>query len=203
VNKCRFCDIDKTKIYNTILEETNNFLVIPDLGSLVDGYVLVVSKKHLYNMNQLSNDIKKEYFGLIKKYRNIFFKIYGKYPIIFEHGTGINTDITSSSVIHAHTHIVNHNYSNEDELLNGLNFKEFDFINKNDFNNSYIMYISPNNKFYITYSFESISQLMRILIAKDLGLEKEYDWRKENFDNNYILTIEKISKFNGGETNEK
>ena len=53
MNNCIFCNVDKSMYYNTILEETNNFFVIPTKGSLVDGYVLIVSKKHYLNMIEL------------------------------------------------------------------------------------------------------------------------------------------------------
>ena len=39
-NNCNFCYLDKTKIYNTVIEETENFCILPALGSLVDGYIL-------------------------------------------------------------------------------------------------------------------------------------------------------------------
>ena len=191
MDRCIFCNLDKTKIYNTILEETDNFIVVPTLGSLVDGYVLIVTKNHLYNMNELCKKEKEEYFSLIDKYRNLFNKIYGKYPIVFEHGTAKNIiNESASSVIHAHTHIVNHNYKEEESILNNLNFKE-KIINKNK---NYIFYISPTNKKYITYNFKPISQLMRILVAKDLGFENKYNWRKEPFTKNIISTINKIKK---------
>lgn len=41
---CIFCDLDKSKLENTILEETENFIVVPALGSLTQGYVLIVAK---------------------------------------------------------------------------------------------------------------------------------------------------------------
>lgn len=191
MDRCTFCYLDKTKIYNTILEETDNFIVVPTLGSLVDGYILIVSKKHLYNMNELSKKEKQEYFNLIDKYRNLFNKIYKKYPIVFEHGTSKNIiNESASSVVHAHTHIVNHNYKYENDILTKLNFKT-NIINKDK---NYIFYISPINKKYITYNFEPVSQLMRIMIAKDLGFENKYNWRKEPFLENIISTIDNIKK---------
>ena len=191
MNKCTFCYLDETKIYNTVLEETDNFIVLPTLGSFVDGYILIVSKKHLYNMNELSTKEREEYFNLIHKYRNLFNKIYKKYPIVFEHGTSKNTiNESASSIVHAHTHIVNHNYNDENSILTKLNFKT-NIINKNK---NYIFYIYPTNQTYITYDFEPISQLMRIMIAKDLGFEDKYNWRKEFFLENIVSTINNIKK---------
>ena len=125
---CIFCNLDVGKTANTILEETKNFIVIPSVGSLTDGYILIVAKKHLYNMFELSNEVKEEYFNLVEKYRCMFKQIYKKYPIVFEHGT-ISHDLekSSSSIVHAHTHIVNHNYNDEKSILNKLyNTGKFD-----------------------------------------------------------------------------
>ena len=191
---CIFCNLDVGKLANTILEETKNFTVIPTVGSLTDGYILIVAKKHFYNMFELSNEVKEEYFNLIEKYRCMFKQIYKKYPIVFEHGT-ISHDLekTSSSIVHAHTHIVNHNYNDEKSILNKLNFKEIDDII--NLNKNYIFYISPNGKKYLTYDFQATSQLMRILIAEDLGIKDKYNWKEEVFEENIISTINSIKRF--------
>ena len=75
------------------------------------------------------------------------------------------------------------------------------FILKNAFktniinkDKNYIFYISPTNQKYITYNFEPISQLMRIMIAKDLGFENKYNWRKEPFTSNIVSTINNLKK---------
>lgn len=187
-NNCPFCNIDKTKIYNTVLEKTKNFIVTPTLGSLVDGYIILVTKKHLHNMNELKT--KTEYLILIEKYRNLFKEIYGKYPIVFEHGTFSFTK-TSSSIVHAHTHIVKHNFIDEKEIIHKLNLKEIKDVTKE--NKSYILYYSPNNTKYISYNFEPTSQLMRLQIAKDLKIEGKYDWKKHCFTENVKKTINKIN----------
>ena len=38
------------KVKNTIIDESDNFFVLPSIGSLVDGYLLIVSKKHINSM---------------------------------------------------------------------------------------------------------------------------------------------------------
>lgn len=189
---CIFCKSDKSKIENKIIEETENFVVTPSLGSLVEGYILIISKKHIHSMSELSDEEKIEYFNLIDKYRNKFNSIYGKMPIVFEHGSSYRKDNHSaSSVIHAHTHIVNHNYIKETTLIKAMNFKnrtELKYKNKD-----YVFYISPDGTSYLTYNFKHISQLMRIEIAKDLGLEDKYNWRDNPFIENVIATIEEMT----------
>ena len=186
-------------VYNTILDETENFVVVPTLGSLVEGYVLIVSKHHIFNMGELSIEKQEEYINIVNKYRELFNKIYGKYPIVFEHGTSKNDiNLTSSSVIHAHTHIVNHSFVDENKIINDLNFEEISEVNEILSDKNYILYISKSGKKYITYNFESTSQLMRILIAKDLGYENKYNWKNDTFLDNIEKTIEKLNynKFN-------
>lgn len=190
--KCIFCDIDHSKIENTIIEETKYFYILPTLGSLVDGYILIVTKRHINSMSELNENELIEYKNIIDKYQNLFKKIYNKTPIVFEHGTpNQNSEMKANSVTHAHTHIVNINFSNEKEILEKYNFKEINDFKEINKNINYIKYIS-NNKIYITYNFPSVSQLMRILIAEELNYKDKFDWKKERFDENIISTIERI-----------
>ena len=190
--KCIFCDIDHSKIENTIIEETEYFYILPTLGSLVDGYILIVTKRHINSMSELNENELIEYKNIIEKYKNLFKKIYNKTPIVFEHGTpNQNSEMKANSVTHAHTHIVNINFSNEKEILEKYNFKEINDFKEINKNTNYIKYIS-NNKIYITYNFPSVSQLMRILIAEELNYKDKFDWKKERFDENIISTIERI-----------
>ena len=190
--KCIFCDIDHSKIENTIIEETEYFYILPTLGSLVDGYILIVTKRHINSMSELNENELIEYKNIIEKYKNLFKKIYNKTPIVFEHGTpNQNSEMKANSVTHAHTHIVNINFSNEKEILEKYNFKQINDFKEINKNTNYIKYIS-NNKIYITYNFPSVSQLMRILIAEELNYKDKFDWKKERFDENIISTIERI-----------
>ena len=75
---CVFCNIDKSRPENTIIEESDNFIVLPTIGALVDGYLMIVSKKHINSMSELKENEKIEYEFLIEKYRNKFKNIYNK-----------------------------------------------------------------------------------------------------------------------------
>ena len=116
-------------------------------------------------------------------------KVYGKSPIVFEHGTYDKN--SASSVIHAHTHIVNINLKNEKEILDKYNFFEIDDFSLIEKSRNYIKYIS-NGKIYITYDFPSVSQFMRILVSNEIGIYDKYDWRSEKFLSNIISTIDKL-----------
>ena len=202
IKNCPFCNIDKTKLVNRILDETEYFYITPSLGSLTDGYILITTKRHVNSMSELTIEEMEEYKILIKKYREVFKNIYQKYPIVFEHGTPNLNDNNVSSVIHAHTHVVNHNYKNENILIEKLKFKRIDKLKNMLSNKNYIFYISPKNEIYMTNEFEPISQFMRIEIAKDLNLVDKYDWRKNDFNDNIILTINKLNDYFDNKTNK-
>ena len=192
---CVFCNIDKSRPENTIIEESDNFIVLPTIGALVDGYLMIVSKKHINSMSELKENEKIEYEFLIEKYRNKFKNIYNKFPIIFEHGSPINdSDMKASSVIHAHTHIVNHKFINEESIVKNLNFKILKNLNYLSKEQNYIMYINPENICYVSFNFEPVSQMMRKIIAKDLGYENKFDWKKEIFIENINSTIKKFTE---------
>ena len=192
MNNCPFCKLDTVSIANTIIEETENFYITPSLGSLVEGYLLIINKSHINSMAELNEIQKKEYSDILEKYRDIFFNIYGRYPIIFEHGTSpLSPTNSSSSVIHAHTHIVNHNYKDEKSILELLNFQKFNSL---DFqlNKNYIFYINPKGYSYISYEFQPTSQIMRLFIAKDLDIENKYNWKEHQFTENIIKTLKRL-----------
>lgn len=187
---CIFCTLDKSKRENTILEETTYFYVIPDVGSLVVGYVLILCKRHIYSMAELNNKEQKEYENLIEKYRNIFKSIYKKYPILFEHGSpNIENKTKANSIDHAHTHIVNYQYKNEEKIIKNLNFNPIGELTQLTKKQNYILYINPNKVIYMTTNFPSISQLMRLVMAKELKIESKYKWQKETFKENIEQTI--------------
>lgn len=187
---CIFCTLDKSKRENTILEETTYFYVIPTVGSLVVGYVLILCKRHIYSMAELNNKEQKEYENLIEKYRNIFKNIYKKYPIVFEHGSpNIENKTKANSIDHAHTHIVNYQYKNEEKIIKNLNFNPIGELTQLTKKQNYILYINPNKVIYMTTNFPSISQLMRLVMAKELKIESKYKWQKETFKENIEQTI--------------
>ena len=194
---CIFCDLHNNKIENTILDETNHFFILPTVGSLVEGYILIVCKRHINSMSELTKNEMNEYNFIIERYRNIFKNIYGKNPIVFEHGSPLaDNRLKASSIIHVHTHIVNHIYRDEQKIIERLNLKKIKNLKDIKSNKNYIMYINNDNIRYVTYNFEAISQLMRKLIAKDLKLEGKFDWKKEKFMDNIIKTILKIKEYN-------
>lgn len=45
--------MDKSRFENTIIDESDSFIVLPSVGALVDGYLMIVSKKCINSMYEL------------------------------------------------------------------------------------------------------------------------------------------------------
>ena len=41
---CPFCKLDLKDISNTIIEESENFIIVSSKGALCDGYLLILTK---------------------------------------------------------------------------------------------------------------------------------------------------------------
>ena len=180
-------------IYNMEYIETDNFFITGNLGSLVEGYNLVISKKHIFSMS--SSEDKDEYIYLIDELRKVYKKIYGMEAIIFEHGSNKLEYSKANSIDHAHTHIVNHKYLDEDKIIKDLGLKELSSIEELlEFgkNINYISYISNNGKYYIGEVKNQNSQIMRKYIAEDIGQKDNWDWRKYPCLENVFETNKKL-----------
>ena len=192
MNDCIFCNLDFDKVENTVICETKNFRAIPSVGSLIDGYVLIVTKNHINSLSELTDEQKVEYENLINKILEMFQKVYGKTPILFEHGTpNLQSSMSANSIIHAHSHIVNFKFKNESEIIQKYNFvpiKNFNEVKREN----YIYFQNSDASKYVSYNFTSVSQLMRILIANEINKEQQYNWREFDFKENIVSMLNKF-----------
>lgn len=187
------------EVYNMENSETDNFFITGNLGSLVDGYNLIISREHILSMSASNN--KKEYIDLINEFRKMYKEIYGIEPIIFEHGSNIMEENKANSIDHAHTHIINHKYLDEDKIIKDLGLIELSSIEElleYGKNINYISYISNNGKFYIGEVKKKNSQIMRKYIAEDIGKKDTWDWRKYPYLENTFETNKKQLLYKNG-----
>ena len=183
--------------YNIRLYETENFAVIPSLGSIVEGWLLIIPKKHYLSYGYLSSEeLYKELDDLIVYVGSIVKKAYGEF-VIFENGAFCSDKLVGCGVDYAHIHIVpikddlidiiktryNKNYNLEQ-------VKSLD-VSSTFVKNSqpYLYYRNQVGCSYITTDPNIPSQLFRKAIAYSRGIENEYDWKYHYFDENIDKTI--------------
>jgi len=191
IDNCIFCKEDNTKVENTIIFNTKNFNVMPALGELVEGYLMILPKKHTDAFAYCSKQELQEVKDLINKLKKIIYEKYNIVPFVYEHGTGKNSNKFADSITHAHLHIIPHQIIDEEGMLSYLQMTKID--NFNDIQSlsgeNYFYYENQKGEMYIKnlQDRKDLRQFFRIQVAKDLGMPDKWQWR-ENF---FIDKIEK------------
>ncbi|MCK4791763.1 MAG: hypothetical protein KAV87_48975 [Desulfobacteraceae bacterium] len=202
-NICRLCDIvntnrERRKLEDTLLGETGNFEWIPGLGAFVEGYSLIVSKKHILNTGAFEISTIKELDVFVKKVRTILSNIYNTNTITIEHGSMGDSNYAGSCIEHQHLHIFPANIKDVPKILL-KNFKKhmridsFEVLKK--FNKEKVPYIYYSNTPSSHDVFEvSIlpRQYLRQVIAAELQCADEWDWRQYPFVKNVSAFVKKV-----------
>lgn len=93
LDNCKLCNlINNIKVCNkpedTILYEDSNFIITPTLGSIIEGYLMLITKKHINSMAELSSEHITDLLNLIDKIKGVLYRTYNVISIVFEHGSG-------------------------------------------------------------------------------------------------------------------
>lgn len=183
--------------YNAKLYETNHFAVIPSLGAIVEGWLLIIPKQHYLSYGYLQSDeLYNELEEIIDYVGGIVKNIYGDF-VVFENGAFCADKLVGCGVDYAHIHIVptKHNLLDivEKQFSIKYNWKPISLLKSSSEyvkdNKPYLFYKDQQGKSYITTDANIPSQLFRKAIAYTKGVEKEYDWKNNLFLDNIHQTI--------------
>jgi|SRR3989344_1835137 len=189
MDDCLFCnefDLGSFVVQNQnygsrILSESDNFLVFPALGQIVEGYLLLASKKHHIGIGQVPEILYPELESVLSKVRRVLLEAYAS-PLFFEHGPTSNIKKGGCCLVHAHIHAV----PVQVDLLLALS-KHFKYEKikslkalKEQFNKGvpYYFYESNIGERYLFEVPEIVpSQYIRRVIAAEIGKPERWDWR--------------------------
>lgn len=185
-------------LFNTSILESKNFRIIPSIGAMVEGWLLLIPKSHIISFCYLSQELVEEFEELKTKTINLLESVYEKPVVVFENGAIEDKTNIGCGVDYAHLHLVpfkidvrNIVDSHYDCLLDWKNVSSFTEILDIRKNTAYYYLEFDNRKIY-TEVPNSSSQLIRKGIAKKLNIPLSYDWKEFSFVNNVIKTIEKL-----------
>lgn len=99
MDKCIFCHGISNE---DVLIQTDNFFVVFDIDPIQEGHLLIISKKHIMNISQLSNDLLLELSILEKKIINDIENNFQVLGITM----AINNGRTMDDGVHFHVHII-------------------------------------------------------------------------------------------------
>ena len=206
MKECVFCNIVKTgnnnneKERNVILYEDDLVLITQATGSPVRGYLMIVTKRHINGLAELS----KEELKHIEKLINVIKKFYKKYfhidSILLEHGS-TESGRHPQSIVHAHLHLIPFNFDKniETELFAELHLKSIESFENIKINEKldYWLYCNSKGKYYTSSNIINAPRsIFMNLIAKQINLKLPYEWRNNVTPKEYIDEIIEIFNVN-------
>ena len=197
---CFFCkevedNSDNILKSSRIVFQTKNFIVLPTEGCFKIGYLLILPKQHYLCFGELKSDMIEELENLIERISNYIQNTQGTNCIIFEHGTRDLKQLTSTSIMHAHIHILPFEKELIDFLPDYCELKKIKgFTDLKHEKNNYLFLKDINNHYYIVKNNDYPSQFFRQISCKALNIPKYWDWRKYSFIENMKITIDYYDK---------
>lgn len=189
-NNCQLCfaiensESSESHLENTLLYETKNFSVLPSVGPLVVGQILIVSKNHFPSLASMSKFDLEEFRELLyilveKTDANLLFS---------EHGT-FNSDKGGGCIDHTHIHVIPHMEKYIDildailpryEAINNLS----DFVLLKEVDFPYIMNINSYGTVKVYEAYNTHSQIVRKAIC---AKESRTDWNWRLYEKSHFL----------------
>ena len=201
MSDCRFCTIVKgeQRPENQKIAESENYFAISSVGALVEGWVLIVPKKHCCSMKNIYSE--KEFKTFTNKIIHALFNCYGSI-IAFEHGPNHEGSETSCGTNHAHIHLVP--YHSLVRKLNNMNLEWLECrssqVHKLVSENEYLFYCEPNKEWNdpvgkLHILNKPISQFFRKVIAEEEGIPEKFNYKTNPDITLTLKTIETLNSF--------
>jgi ATP adenylyltransferase len=174
--------------WNQPLAETKNFVVVPSLGSLVEGWLLIVPKIHHISMGALPTGLRQEADDLERRVSRLLDLEYRRPIVVFEHGPSAAKHGTGCGVDHAHLHLVP---TGCDVLKYAQPFvpasaswriagpdSGWDLRTRAYKSGQDYLYLKPHDDEALVAVCEDFgSQVFRRAISAYVGIEQEFNWR--------------------------
>ncbi len=184
------------EIHDRIVFSTEHFNVIPTLGQLTEGHLLVVPKAHFTALADMPDRLLQEFDDLVIQSRTILKMQYNR-SVAFEHG--VRTDAGGGcGICHAHLHIVPLKESTDP--INRLKAihkwvaveSMLEIKTKGSLAKPYLYYEDAQLARYMFEVEYLPSQYIRRVLADELG-KRDWDWREAGREPGFLLSCEGLS----------
>lgn len=193
-----FCtDSASPHVCDTVLFESQNFVVVPTIGSIVPGWLLVVTKSPYLRMSALDEDKLSELITVRDRAVTALRDSFHSPVVTFEHGPFSRGENVGCGVDHAHLHVV----AIESSLLDSakkldcaeLPWQQVTNLQEGLTNcrSSYLIIEDVDGHCYRTDATDAPSQYFRRAIAAMIGVPSQYDWKRFPFVENVTQTIQR------------
>ncbi len=170
--------------WNEPLMETENFVVLPSLGALVEGWLLILPKVHQLSMGALASQLRAEADDLENSARSLLKARYGTGTIAFEHGPSAVKHGTGCGVDHAHLHVLPLNCDLikyvQPFVPRDLVWEQAGWDGRSDAYSHGLDYLylrQEGQSGLLAVSEDFGSQVFRKAVASYLGIGNNFNWR--------------------------
>ena len=183
--------------WNIPLFSSKNFVALPSLGALVEGWLLLVPKNHFISIGALPGHLFDEMNAFRRILESALTECYGSVAA-FGHGPSKERRSVGCGVDHAHLHLVPVSFDLatlvSPMLPNGASWNPsgIEECRKAQQRGEDYLYVEQPLGSGLIASGDMGSQLFRRVIASQIGNPEEYNWREHPHLNNVRATISRI-----------
>lgn len=188
---CRICAVierqpDVHWVDQPIME-SERFIVLPSIGSLVPGWCLILPRTHEQCTAALDQNAIDEIEALALRLAERLSKEFGNPVYWFEHGPVTEGSPVGCSVDHAHLHVLPLHFSIVDELPKSCPMYSWAARDQHRFTlrhirnlrkNDYIIAGDMHGKYTFAEHQAFPSQVVRRIIASRTAAATEWNWRE-------------------------
>ena len=197
-NLCLRSTLGVGQPWNDPLFETQNFVALPSVGALVEGWLLLLPKRHFISLGALPDSMLNEMHAFKEFLSSVVVACYGT-VIAFEHGPSADRRAVGCGVDHAHLHLAPISFDLSSEVRSllpsgitwvpaGIDVCKTAYQRGRD----YLYLEQPIGTGHLIMHDSFGSQLFRRAIASHLGVPEEYSWREYDQAPKVVATIQKF-----------
>jgi len=170
-----------------IILENDEFAVLPSLGALTPGHVLLCPKVHTCSFSHIaqrvSNEVESSFRELKSALTQLLQRHYGSAIHVFEHGMASRQNHIPCTIDHAHLHFIPIPESVEIVPENSDTWSSigtsFDALARHTRDSEYLLHETPEGMVNVVTgpAGSFASQSLRRLCANRLGRYELWDWK--------------------------
>jgi ATP adenylyltransferase len=182
-----------------ILIETDGFFVVPSLGALVSGHVLILPKQHYYSVGEMASTDLAQFDMLVQRVQSLLLLVYGS-CCSFEHGCVEGVGKAGACIDHAHLHMLplktDLRAAIESKFGPGTEIHQLSELGKFVSRQvPYLYYQSPSGWSRAYEARQAPSQFFRQLICATAHITASWDWKADLRVPIVEETYESLQKF--------
>ena len=199
MDECVFCGkfcagsaYEDRSVFDRAIWENDEFVIVPSVGSLVPGYLLVIPRQHYISIAQLPFDMLGRLARIKLVVREILTQQFSP-PLFFEHGPMCHANNAGSCIDHAHLHCVPLAADLLPVLRSHHSLRKIEgfeaIANQARLNESYVYFENQHQEQFLFSDGHIPSQYLRRLISDAMKIPDLWDWGIFTFEQNAVATV--------------